>query len=45
MDLLEELILDDADLSEAGLHETSEDEDDLDYGLVDEDPILELDEE
>jgi DNA-directed RNA polymerase subunit beta len=45
LDLLEELILDDADLSEAGLHETSEDEDDLDYGLVDEDPILELDEE
>jgi DNA-directed RNA polymerase subunit beta len=45
LDLLEELILDDADLSEAGLHETSEDDDDLDYGLVDEDPILELDEE
>lgn len=45
LDLLEELILDDADLSEAGLHETSEDDDDLDYGLVDEDQILELDEE
>ncbi len=27
------------------IEETSEDEDDLDYGLVDEDPILELDEE
>ncbi|MDD2371431.1 MAG: DNA-directed RNA polymerase subunit beta [Firmicutes bacterium] len=44
-DLVEELILDDADLAEAGLHETSEEDDDIDFGLVDDNSGLELEEE
>jgi len=45
VDLDEELILDDRDLAEAGLHETTEEDDNIDFGLVNEDSVLELEEE